>query len=92
MVHYIYKFLLFYLLMKFLWTKSSRNALSEIKKRMIEQHEKGDINRFKLKFTKKKEFLAVPVPYFKYPAFQLYLNENLQNTYVLKKDKWQTLV
>jgi len=77
--------------MKFLWTTASRNALAEIKKRMIEQHEKKDINRFKLKFTKKKEFTAIPVPYFGSPAFQLFINEKLHSTYILKKNKWETL-
>lgn len=77
--------------MKFLWTTASTNALKEIKKRMIEQHEKNDINRFKLKFTKKKEFLAVPIPYFNYPAFELYVNEKYDCTYVFKNKKWDKL-
>lgn len=76
--------------MKFLWTTASRNALKEIKKRMSEQHEEKDINRFRLKFTKKKEFTAVPIPYFGYPAFQLYINEKLYATYV-KNKRWRKL-
>lgn len=58
---------------------------------MIEQHKNKDINRFKLKFTKKKEFVAVPVPYFGVPAFRLFLNEKEFKTYLFKDKKWQEL-
>lgn len=77
--------------MKLLWTNASRNALKKIKERMIEQHKDNDINRFRLKFTKKKEFLAIPVLYFSSPAFRLYLNDKSYATYLLKKDKWKEL-
>lgn len=74
--------------MKLMLTTSARNALKEIKEKMLNQYENKDINRFKIKFTKKKEFLAVPFP-FDFPAFQLYLNGKFQNTYFLKNNKWK---
>ena len=77
--------------MKFLWTTASRNALKEVKERMIEQHEKKDVSKFKLKFTKKKEFLAIPSPWFTCPAFQLFLNQKFYGTYIFKNEKWSTL-
>lgn len=77
--------------MKFMWTNSSRKALEEIKKRMIQQYGNNDVNRFKLKFTKKKEFLAVPSPYFNCPSFQLFLNGKLHNSYIFRNNKWTTL-
>ena len=78
--------------MKFLWTNASRNVLKEIKKKMIEQHENKDINRFKLKFTKKKEFLAVPLPHFNIPAFNLFINEEIYGTYLFEKNKWREIL
>jgi len=77
--------------MKFLWTNASRNALRKIKERMIEQYEKKNVDRFKLKFTKKKEFLAVPSPYFTCPAFRLYVNEKPYGTYLFRDDNWESL-
>jgi len=77
--------------MKFLWTTASRKALQKIKERMIDQYENKDINRFKLKFTKKKEFVAVPVTFFGCPAFQLFVNGKEFNTYLFKDKKWKVL-
>jgi len=76
--------------MKLILSPSARNALNKIKDQMIKQFEEKDINRFKIKFTKKKEFLAVPIPYTG-PAFQLYINDKFLRTYFFKKGKWMTL-
>lgn len=77
--------------MKILITTASRNALKEVKEKMIEQHSKKDMNKFRLKFTKKKEFLAIPSPWFTCPAFQLYINDKLYGVYVFRNEKWQTI-
>ena len=94
MVHYIYKIHLIDLFMKLLWTNSSRNALKKIKEQMIEQHKNNDKSIFRLKFTKKKEFTAIPSPWFTCPAFQLYVNDKLDKVYavyVFRKNKWVTV-
>jgi len=77
--------------MKFLWTNASRNTLNKIKESMLEQYDKKDINMFKLKFTKKKEFLAIPLPYFDCPAFELYINQKLYSVYVFRNDEWSEI-
>jgi len=56
---------------------------------MLKQYEEGDVNRFKLKFTKKKEFMAVPVPYFNGPSFQLFINDKFYKTYFLHNNRWR---
>ncbi|MDD4110164.1 MAG: hypothetical protein PHS54_01270 [Clostridia bacterium] len=76
--------------MNFILTNSSSRALKQIKEKMIEQFEKKDINKFRLKFTKKKEFLAIPVPYTG-PAFQLFINGRFHKTYFFKDKKWKEL-
>ena len=40
--------------------------------------------------TKKKEFLAIPVPYTG-PAFQLFINGRFHKTYFFKDKKWKEL-
>ena len=75
--------------MKFDWTNSSLNALDEIKKRMIEQYNHKINTRIKVKFTKKKEFLAVPVFTFNIPAFQLFINDKLYGLYLFKNNNWK---
>ena len=76
-------------LMKFIPTTASSKAIEEIKKRMLEQHENKDISKFRLKFTKKKEFLAVPSLYFGCPAFRLYINNSPFATYIFRNKKWK---
>lgn len=75
--------------MKFLWTTSSQNALKEIKIRIIKQYKIKDQNKIKIKFTKKKEFIAVPIPFFNFPAFSLYINEKFYKTFLLKNKEWE---
>lgn len=76
--------------MRFLWTTASKKALEEIKARMIIQHNEKNINRFRLKFTKKKEFLAIPVP-FTDAAFQLFINGKFYKTYFYQNKKWKEI-
>ncbi len=75
--------------MKILWTVASRNALKKVKEQMIKQYMENDVNRFRLKFTKKKEFLAIPFSYDKH-GFQLFLNKKFYATYYLTDGEWKS--
>lgn len=77
--------------MKFLWTTASKNALEEIKEQIIEKYKNKDLSKIKIKFTKKKEFVAVPISILLYPAFNLYINEKLYKTYAFKNKKWKEI-
>lgn len=77
--------------MMFKLTTTSRKALKEIKEKMIAQFENKDINRLVVKFTKKKEFTAIPSPLFKCPAFQLFVNDKFYKTFVCRDGKWDGL-
>jgi len=87
---YIYKTVSINYFMKFLFTTSSRKALKQIKERMIQQYHDKDINKFIIKFTKKKEFIAIPFAY-SGPAFQLFLNNKFYKAYFFKEKKWSEL-
>jgi hypothetical protein len=71
-------------------TNSSRKSLKNIQDRMIEQFEKHNTNKYKLKFTKKKEFIAVPFS-FNHPAFQLFVNGKFHKTYFLINKVWKEM-
>jgi len=75
--------------MDFTLTNSSKNVLDKIKEVMIKQFENKDISRYKLKFTKKKEFIAVPFA-FTSPAFRLFINRGFHRTYIFKDNKWKS--
>ena len=78
--------------MEFNWTKSSTNALNEIKIIMIDQYNKKIDDKIKIKFTKKKEFLAIPMFWLMAPAFQLFINERLYCSYVFRDNKWSKII
>jgi hypothetical protein len=71
----------------FKWTESSLRLLKIIKTKIIENFNNKNPVKISMKTTKKKEFLAVPIPY-KSPAFQLYINNKFYTSYFLKDDKW----
>lgn len=55
---------------------------------MIIQFKENNIHIYKIKFTKKKEFKAVPIIYSS-PAFQLFLNDKFQKSYFFSEGKWK---
>lgn len=75
--------------MKFIWTTSSKQALEDIKKQIIENHNENKREKIRIKFTKKKWFVAVPIVVFGYPAFDLYINEKYYKNYLFKKNEWK---
>ena len=87
---YIYKIECVDFSMRLIITTSSRHAIKKIKTQMILQYENKDVKNFKLKFTKKKTFIAVPIPYTG-PAFQLWINGRNYKTYFYKDEQWQEL-
>lgn len=76
--------------MKLVETTASKKAIKEIKEKIVSMFEDGDYSRFRVKFTKKKEFLVVPIQ-FNIPAFRLFLNEKPYKAYYLKGDNWEEL-
>lgn len=76
--------------MRLTLTNSSNKALQEIKEAMIKQFEEKNVDRFRLKFTKKKEFVAIPIA-FTSPAFQLFINGKFHKTYFLRRKKWDSI-
>jgi len=75
--------------MKILWTKAARNALEKVKDQMFMQEGMNDANRFRLKFTKKKEFLAIPISFNRKAGFRLFINEKPYATYFLVDGEWK---
>lgn len=73
--------------MVFKLTNSSTKVLDEVKKRIIENYTNKCPENFKIKYTKKKYFNVVVVPYI-YPAFVLYVDGKSYRSYFYKNKKW----
>jgi hypothetical protein len=72
---------------KFKFTNSSEKVLDEIKNRIINNYADKNPKNFKIKYSKKKYFSVVVVPYF-YPAFLLYADGKVIKSYFYKNNKW----
>lgn len=73
--------------MTFEWTNHSKKILRDIKERVIKQHEQRDRSRFSIKFTKKRTFYVIPIPW-STPAFQLWIDNSFYKSYFYNKGSW----
>ena len=73
--------------MKFVWTNSSLKVLNIIKNKIIMNYEDKNIIKLNIKITKKKNFLAIPIPNLS-PAFMLYINNKFYKSYFFKNKEW----
>ena len=73
--------------MKFEFTNHSRRILNDIKARVISQYNQKNRERFKVKFTKKREFFVIPIPWSS-PAFQLWIDNHFYKSYFYNKGVW----
>ena len=76
--------------MKFEWTNSSSKVLDIIKYRITKNYEDKNIEKINIKITKKKHFLAIPIPSTS-PAFTLYINDKFYKSYFYKDNSWMEI-
>jgi hypothetical protein len=78
--------------MEFKWTNSSLRILKEIKEEIIKNFKNKNIERKEIKITKKKRFLAIPIPY-NNPAFQLFIGNKFYKSYFFKNNSyWEEII
>jgi hypothetical protein len=73
--------------MNYNWTNQSLKILEQIKKEIIINFKNKEPNKKNRYVTKKKVFVAVPLPY-NNPAFQLYINDKFYRSYFFKNNEW----
>jgi hypothetical protein len=73
--------------MNFKWTVQSKQIFEELKKEVILNFENKEPTKKIRKFTKKKEFLIIPIPY-QSPAFQLFIDGKFYGSFFYKNNEW----